>query len=249
MPPVRSARERAEYKQFVKEAVDRYGPGGSFWLLNPGVPRLPIDVWQFGNEPNLPFFFGGKVGVRRFRALLKASARAVRSRDPKARVLTGGIFRYRTVRGSVSMKKYLKRLYRLKGARKWFDAVGVHPYSPRPGGVIATIKAARGIMNRAHDRRTPIWVTEFGWTVGGVGWKQNAFRATKRQQAKRLRWSYKLMARKRGLKVKRAFWHSFKDLTTAGRPDPWTDRMGLLTLKGKRRPAWYAYARVAGGTP
>jgi hypothetical protein len=248
-PPVRSEEERSQYRRFLDDAVERYGPNGTFWLLNPTLPKIPIRTWQVGNEPNLPYFFGGKVSVRRFRRLLKVSATALRSADPGARIVTGGIFRYRTVRGSLGLKKFLSRMYRAGGVRRWFDVLAVHAYAARPKGVVGGLRVARKIMRRSRDGRTPIWLTEFGWTVGGVGWRTTHWRATKRQQAKRLKRTYRLVRGTRGLGVKRAYWHSFKDLDTPGQADPWTGRMGLLTLKGKRRPAWYAYARVAGGRP
>ena len=248
-PPIRSKHEKAQWKGFVKEAARRYGPGGVFWTLHPELPARPITIYQVGNEPNLPFFFGGKVGVRRYRDLLKATATALRATLPNVIVVGAGIFHYRTVAGSVSMKKYLTRFYRLPKVRRWFDVMALHPYAPRPKGVIATVRGARRIMRRAHDGRTPIWITEFGWTTGGVGWRKNAFRATKRQQAKRLKHTYRLLVRNRKLRVLRAFWHSFADFDYPGQPDPWTNRMGLLTVKGGRKPSWYAYARIAGGRP
>src|SRR3954449_4697450 len=50
--PVRSGRQRAGWRQFVTQAVLRYGPGGSFWSENPALPRRPIRTWQIWNEPN-----------------------------------------------------------------------------------------------------------------------------------------------------------------------------------------------------
>jgi len=246
---VRTKNERVEWKRFVKDAARRYGPGGLFWTLHPELPEHPIVEWQSGNEPNLPFFFGGKVGVRRYRDLLKVTAQALRTVNPHVTVITAGIFHYETIPGSISMKAFLSRLYRLRGVRRWFDALALHPYSPRPKGVIATIRAARRIMRDARDARTPVWVTEVGWTTGGVGWRTNAFKATKRQQAKRLKQIYGMLRRHRELRVRRAFWHSFQDFDYPDRADPWTARMGLLTRRGARKPAWYAYARVAGGNP
>jgi hypothetical protein len=248
-PPVRNEFQRSQWRSFVREAAMRYGPGGLFWTLHPELAARPIRVFQSGNEPNLPFFFGGKVGVRRYRLLLKITARALRSVDPGVTVVTAGIFHYKTVPGSLSMKVFLRRFYSLKGVRRWFDVLALHPYSPRPKGVIATIRAGRGIMKASKDGRTPIWISEIGWTTGGTGWRRNAFRATKRQQAKRLKATFRSIRRHPKLRVRRVFWHGYRDFDYPNLRDPWTARMGLLTLKGARKPAWFAYARTAGGTP
>ena len=46
-----------EFETFLRELVRRYGPNGTFWLLNPLIPRLPITDWQLFNEVNSPTFW------------------------------------------------------------------------------------------------------------------------------------------------------------------------------------------------
>jgi len=248
-PPLRSRYERAKWGQFVSDAVRRYGPGGTFWAEHPLLPKLPVTAWQVWNEPNLPNNFGGKVDVSQYRDLLRMTAQAIHAVDPEAEVVTAGIFKFDVGPGAIPMGNFVKRLYRLKGVEQWFDVLALHPYSVRPKGVLASVRAVRRTMRRERDGRTPVWVTEVGWSTGGSGWQENAFRATQRQQAWRLRRTYRLFARKRKLRVERAYWHNFQDFDHPKQPDPWMSRMGLLTLRGGRKPAWYAYARVAGGSP
>jgi hypothetical protein len=45
-----------------------------------------------------------------------------------------------------------------------------------------------------------------------------------------------------------ATWFSFADRDSPG-PDFWIDRAGPFRLNGRPKPAWFAFARVAGGTP
>ena len=46
-------RGTAAYTQFLTALVGRYGPSGSLWAEQPGLPRMPIRDWQIWNEPNL----------------------------------------------------------------------------------------------------------------------------------------------------------------------------------------------------
>ena len=246
-PPLRSESERAKWRKFVFDAVRRYGPGGEFWAQNPELPRLPVTAWQVWNEPNLPVFFGGNVDVSKYRDLLRLTAVAIRAADQGATVITAGIFHHYTGSGSLSMRAFMVRFYRLAGVKQWFDVLALHPYARRPRGVVRAVRRGRRIMRRAKDRKTPVWVTEIGWTTGGAGWEKNAFRATGRQQAKWLRRTYWLFRVKRRLRVERVFWHTYQDLHYPDKPDPWMARMGLLDRHGKRKPSWYAYAKAAGG--
>jgi hypothetical protein len=50
------------------------------------------------------------------------------------------------------------------------------------------------------------------------------------------------------LGIERALWFSYTDHNSPG-PDFWTDRAGLFTLSGSPKPAWYAFAIAAAGTP
>ncbi|HKH23776.1 MAG TPA: hypothetical protein VKA88_09135, partial [Solirubrobacterales bacterium] len=54
-PPARRTWRR--FARFVRSAASRYGYGGIFWTEHPEIPRLPVRVWQFWNEPNLQGFW------------------------------------------------------------------------------------------------------------------------------------------------------------------------------------------------
>ena len=38
------------WSNFVKSAVARYGPNGSFWAENPALPKRPVRTWQIWNR-------------------------------------------------------------------------------------------------------------------------------------------------------------------------------------------------------
>ena len=63
-PPIDSAAEMQAWRNFLKAAVARYGPGGTYWApghtdqhYGASATPLPIKSWQIWNEPNLRKFF------------------------------------------------------------------------------------------------------------------------------------------------------------------------------------------------
>ena len=76
------------YREKVRAAVERYGPGGSLWKEHQGVRPLPIRYWQIWNEPNIEFLNPGQSGLLRtqvYAKLLKAASEEIRKADPGAR--------------------------------------------------------------------------------------------------------------------------------------------------------------------
>jgi hypothetical protein len=248
-PPINSAGQRAAWRAFLADLAARYGSSGSFWRAHPDVPRHPITTWEIWYRPNL-HGLGRKASAKRYGRLLAASAAGLRAGDPAARILTAGLFPYRVGRGTADMARFLTALYRVKGVKGDFDVLGLATYAPRPKRVVHWVRVARRIMRRHGDGSTPISVTEFGWVTGGAGFRSSALRSTWRQQARRLAKTYRLLARRaRALGIEDAIWFSYTDHDNPGGRDLWTDRGGLFTLGGRPKPAWYAFARVAGGTP
>src|SRR5829696_2382519 len=54
--PVASVWQRRGWATFLRDAVDRYGPYGSFWFEHPALPYLPIRSWEVWNEQNIVTF-------------------------------------------------------------------------------------------------------------------------------------------------------------------------------------------------
>ena len=78
--PVRTAVQKSGWTAFVRGAVERYGPTGTFWAENPAVPRRPIRTWQIWNEPNFMYFVARPNPVE-YGQLVKLSYSAIRSVD------------------------------------------------------------------------------------------------------------------------------------------------------------------------
>lgn len=249
-PPIYAPQSRAAWSVFVAAVAGRYGNSGSFWALHPELPRKPIRSWQVWNEVNLPAFWGGRPNARRYAGLVRLTRRALSTVDPSARLILAGLLPYQSIaKGSVSGANFLKQLYKVKGVRKSFDVVDIHPYALQPGEVVRLLRAMRKVLNSVGAQKTPIWATEFGWTTGGDDFASSPFRSTPRQQAHRLIRTYRLMERNaRSLRLRRAIYFSLADFDPQ-HSGSWQARMGLFGLDGQPKPAWFAYARAAGGQP
>jgi hypothetical protein len=235
---------RQAWSSFVTEIAARYGPNGTFWRDNPALPQMPLTDWEVWNEPNLSGYWGGRPNPRRYVRLLRITGAAIHVADPSARIGIGGIFPPPRPRYGVSLRNFVNGVYRVHGARSTFDALSIHPYASRPGGVIGYLREARRLMNSHHDRAASIWITELGWSTGGVRWRTSPFRATEPKQAKYLSASFrKLVALRTKLRLEQLIWHGWQDSNYPGAP--WTLHMGLIRSDGSAKPSLSAYRGIA----
>jgi hypothetical protein len=167
------------YAAFVRALVQRYGPTGSFW--HDHGPAVPIRVWQIWNEPNITAFWPPQPFEPKYVRLLRAAHAAIKGVDPRAKVVLAGMPNFSWVQ--------LASIYKVRGARKLFDVVALHPYTRRPQGVITILTKARQVMNAAGDGRKPIiadeisWPSSLGKTTHSAGFD---FATTEAGQAKNL---------------------------------------------------------------
>ena len=103
-----------------------------------GTSRTPVVLLPAEAEP---------VGSRE--APLSASAGAIRSIDPGAEVILGGMAELAGVPGVMPAHEYLERLYRIKGTRAKFDGVSSHPYGSNIKGVTKQVNQLRRVMLEA----------------------------------------------------------------------------------------------------
>ncbi|MDP7491288.1 MAG: glycoside hydrolase family 44 protein, partial [Arenicellales bacterium] len=120
------ARER--YVEFVRAAVERYDGDG----LNdmPGLLR-GVRFWEVDNEPDLKNSGSPRVSKRsnfctpeQFAEIVILTARAIKSADPGARVLNGGLYRVTKEFGY----RYLRDLLAVPGLLAAIDILSVHAY-------------------------------------------------------------------------------------------------------------------------
>jgi hypothetical protein len=254
--PVDSGTARRGWSAFVKAAVKRYGPGGEFWAEHPPgvavdgivIPRpLPIRTWQIWNEVNF-FYFAYPVSVPRYARLLKLTYPAIKSADPRARIVLSGLFGEPDERGKRGMSAvdFLAGLYRVPGIKRFFDGVALHPYAFHVEDLEAMAEGVREVVLDNHDPGAALYVTEMGWG------SQNdpnvvAFEQGIGGQARELRGAYRyLLGNRHRLNLKAAYWFTWKDSRYYCN---FCDSVGFFREANRYRakPAWHAFVDITGG--
>jgi hypothetical protein len=248
--PVDGGRARRGWAEFVRAAVERYGPGGEFWAEHgPGteerLPPMPIRAWQIWNEENF-FYFVKPVSPGRFARLLAITRPAIRRADPRAEIVLGGLFGAPKQRLPLAMDAvdFLDQLYRRGGVKANFDAVALHPYAADVAELRRQVEAVRQTMARHGDRRSGLYLTEVGW--GSAYNPQTvAFEVGLQGQARELRGAYRYLIANHGrLKLRQVDWFTWKDVPGACN---FCDSSGLFRAGAKFRPkpAWRAFVSFA----
>ena len=81
----------AQFQDFVRAAVGRYGTGGTFWREHPDLPNIPVTDWQVWNEANSPLFWKPKPDAAAYLELLRGFDSAARGVDRQANIVLGGL--------------------------------------------------------------------------------------------------------------------------------------------------------------
>src|SRR3954454_25371952 len=144
-----------DYANFVHAMAQRYAG--------------QVAGWEIWNEENLGRFWGQQPSASSYASLLKAAYPAVKSGDPNAKVVFGGM--------SGNDYDYLEAAYAAApDLANYFDVMAVHPYSPiwSPDFVhydgsghiakdaFAGYREVRGVMV-PHGPKKRIVLTEFAW--------------------------------------------------------------------------------------
>jgi len=220
----------APFRAFVQAAAQRYASN--------------VTYWQLWNEMNAPTFWFDQPSPRQYVQLLKVFSGGVKSGNPRAKVVVGGLFRTPQVwsPGGIPLVRYLPGIYKA-GGKRFFDAVSVHPYANAPKDALRAVKQTREIMDRFKDTKARLWITEIGWATGG---NASPLTVTPDIQAADLTRSYRLLAKTRKrLKLTGVIWYSWRDLP--GRI--WFNHTGLFDETLNPKPSWYAFVGLTGGSP
>jgi hypothetical protein len=232
-------RRYATLGAFGAAVARRYGPNGSFWAQNPSLPKLPITAYQIWNEPNLKAYWPSGPNPRRYARLLKAARKGIRSVDPRAEIVSAGMPDSRLSRPH-GVYWWVRAMLRA-GARHSIDTLAVNPYGTGKRDLMRKIRRFRSILNRAHDRRVKIWVTEFGWSDSGPA---SAFRAGAAGQARRIRSTIPALVKARHRLGLRGFvYYDWRDASPypPAFKDFWGLHTGLLHRNGTPKPALAAF--------
>jgi hypothetical protein len=142
-----------DYADFASAIVKRYAPKG-------------VHAYEVWNEPNYSRFWPSGVSASDYVSMLKPAYTAIKAADPSSTVVSGGLSR--------NDYTFLQQMYSA-GAKGYFDAVAVHPYTKNIDPTVCSsitnldnfcsIQQVRTVMVNNGDSAKNIWLTEFGWST------------------------------------------------------------------------------------
>jgi hypothetical protein len=242
-PPLERPRDVQAWRNLLRAAVLRYGPGGTYWTTRyrrqhgARAAPLPITSWQIWNEPNLSKFFAPYPSPGKYAQLLRISHSAIKGADPQAQIVLAGMPGY----GDVTAWRFLFSLYSVPGVRAHFDAAALHPYARDLGGFKRQINRLRVVMRNHGDAATPLWISEIAW--GSAPPDRFGINKGLAGQAELLRSAFELVLRNRETwNVQRLFWYHWRDPRRPQASCSFCGSAGLLGPRHMAKPAQSAFA-------
>lgn len=147
-----------DYVQYAAAFVARYGPGGSFWHANPGLTPEPVTAVEIWNEEDVT---GTYIAPATYAPMYEQARTAIHGVDPSVTVVVGGL--------AEAAESYMQQLQQAIGKPGQIDAVAQHPYDQNPAAVLNDVASMRSTLDGLGDGKVPIYVTEYGWPLYGVG--------------------------------------------------------------------------------
>ena len=241
-------RDPSAFAQFAAIAVRRYGPGGTFWSSHPNLPYEPVRAWELWNEPDLSQSWA-QPNMRSYVQLLRPTYSAIKSVDAHATVIIGGMAFYCENFQPVACAsrhsdetRWISSLFRW-GARGYFDALGIHPYSANLAQAEDRLWAARQLLDRSGNRRKGLWITEYGFAGGG---KNNFLTNARRQRLDVSKFFTFVQANRARLRLQEVIWFAWQDQIYAPGPTNWWGfHLGLISTGGQAKPALAAFSAAA----
>jgi hypothetical protein len=181
---------------------------------------------------------------------LRISQPALKRVNAGARVILGGLFGRPKERPPRAMAAaaFLNQLYNVRGIKRYFDGVALHPYASTAKQLATISESVRRVMRRKGDAATGFYITEVGW--GSQANSPVSFEKGLQGQAQELRRAYTYLTRnQRRLNLRSVYWFAWKDV--AGSPCSYCDSVGLFRRgdEFRAKPAWYSFVRFTGGDP
>ena len=251
--PVRTGKQRSGWKQFVTQAVLRYGPNGTFWSENPSLPPRPIRLWQIWNEPNFKYFVG-RPNPAEYGKLVTLSNAAIKAVDPSAQIVLGGLFArpieatfHKNPPQAYFAADFLEQMYQsTPGIKSKFQGYALHPYTGSWKNLTSRIEEVRRVLKLNHDAGKDLYITELGWSSEPPQ-PHNSFAKGVAGQARELKGAFRLFTAKQRLwHLQQVDWFSISDY--AGLCN-FCGGSGLFRGNSVPKPSWRAYVQFAGGRP
>lgn len=232
------------WANFLKLAVARYGPTGSFWAENPTIPKRPIDTWQIWNEENFKFFVT-RPNPAEYGKLVKLSDAAIEAAEPGAKVLLGGMYARPKKTEGYFASEFLDQMYkRTPGVKADFSGVALHPYTYHYQELTREIEGLRGVLKANHDSNKGLWITEIGWSSEHPS-RGDGFAVGLDGQAAQLKGAFNLLRSKQSKwRIEQVYWFSVDDEASTCN---FCGGSGLFGTGFRPKPSWKAYVKFAGG--
>lgn len=232
-----------EWREFAEALARRYSPNGDYFDAVPEIDNLPVETWVAWNEENSKNNWAPRPDPRAYGRLVKAFDQGISAVDPEARIVLGGMYGYPRDPKSMKGTKFLKKLYRVRGIEKHFDALNAHPYGSGVGDVKRQIKEVRAVARKAGDRDVGMIVGELGWASKGPDRSESV--VGKRGQAKRLGDGLEmLLGKRKRWNVLGAWIYTWRDFPAGQLACNWCPWSGLVTKRSKPKPALREVKRV-----
>src|SRR4051794_4292868 len=243
LAPPRNPQDLADFMTFV---ANRY--------------KGQVQAYEIWNEENGSRFWPSGPDAGAYTQLLKATYPAIKSADPSALVVFGGL--------ANADYHYVEAAY-AAGAKGYFDVMGVHPYScwspsgyyyvdsnenwvgnenytPKAGERVSMYdylgyREVHKSMVAAGDDK-PIWFTELGWSSASTGGNCVVDEQT---QASYLTQSLKIAQQDPYVQV--ALWYNLREDYWSTGPSDWDGGFGLLRKDFTPKPAYFAFRSYAAG--
>ena len=225
-PDTFPAKRVEDWQEYVRQVVMHY--------------HKEIRYWEIWNEENGEDFYKPLPNAGEYVGILKAAHDTIRTIDPKARVVLGGLQMNGIIPNPwspIKVENFLQKIYDA-GGKPYFEVVNIHPYvlATREQGPAYAAKLVRDtvlVMEKNGDSHKPLWITETGLGTGnGV---------TEQMQAEHLTGIYGEMANIP--QVKAVYWFLLRDMdkSVCGGEDT----MGLVSTNGRRKPAFAVFMKAA----
>ncbi len=204
--------------------------------------RGRVRVYELGNEPN-HVNYSTNPDPAYYAKLLKLTYPAIKTADPNALVLTGGIGGVKDTKGDIDPVSFAAALYS-DGAKGYFDAMAYHPYTypELPTQEVSVgdrgwsrMLSVRSAMVANGDGAKQIWVTEFGAPTDGPGG------VSEQQQAAILQNGFNLWQSYSWGGV--ICWFDYQD--KGNDSSTHKDWFGLISASGSHKPSYDTYAALS----
>ncbi len=248
-PPIDSAKDKAAWQNFVKAVVGRYGPNGYYWThgykqtYGASAVPLPITSYQIWNEPNLKKYFIPYPAPKEYAQLLQLSSNAIKSVDPKAKIVLGGM----PGNGDVKAWTFLDALYKqvkVPNVARYFDAAALHPYADTIAHVQSQVTQIRQVMKKHGDGATPLWISEIAW--GSAPPDSRGINKGPAGQAKMLTDAYNLfLGHRAAWNIANVFWYHWRDPKHSQASCTFCSSAALLNFNRTKKPAYTAFKNFA----